>query len=89
MQKGLQGGRGTVTDDGGGLGAFDEGQGVVVCLLGHVHRALLQLVLAQDSLQLRKEPHPLVALVVAVGKDEDGGLLTGRGRHLRPRHLWE
>ena len=75
------------TDDGGALGGLDEGQGGVVGLLGGVDEALLQLVLLQDAVQLAQKPHPLVALLVAVGQHQDGRLVAGRGGQLRRRHL--
>ena len=76
-----------LTYDGGGLRALDEGQGAVVGLFGRVDGALLQLVLPQEPLQLAQKPHPLVALLVAVGQDEHRALLTARRHQLGRRHL--
>lgn len=38
-------------------------------------------------MQLVEEAHPLVPLLVAVGQDQDGGLVAAGGRELRRRHL--
>lgn len=75
------------TYDGGRLRGLDERQRAVVGLLGHVDEALLQLVLLEDAVQLVEEAHPLVPLLVAVGQDQDGGLVAAGGRELRRRHL--
>ena len=60
---------------------------MVVGLLGDVDEALLQLVLLQDAVQLVEETHPLVPLLVAVGQDEDGGLVAAGGGQLGRSHL--
>ena len=76
-----------VTYDSSRLGGLDEGQGAVVGLFRNVDKALLQLVLLQDAMQLVQKPHPLVPLVVAVRQDQDGGLVAAGGRQLGRRHL--
>jgi len=75
------------TYDGGRLRGLDERQRAVVGLLGHVDEALLQLVLLEDAVQLVEEAHPLVALLVAVGQDQDGGLVVAGVGELGRRHL--
>ena len=75
------------TYNSGGLRGLDERQRAVVGLFGHVDKALLQLVLLEDALQLVEKPHPLVPLVVGVGQDQDGRLVTGGGGQLGSSHL--
>lgn len=76
-----------LTYDGSRLCGLDERQGAVVGLLGDVDEALLQLVLLEDAVQLVEEAHPLVPLLIAVGQDQDGGLVVGGGGEQGRRHL--
>lgn len=75
------------TYDGGRLRGLDEGQRAVVRLLGDVHEAVLQFIFLEDSVELVEEAHPLVPVLVAVGQDEDGGLVAAGGGELGRRHL--
>lgn len=77
------------TYDGGRLRGLDEGQRAVVRLLGDVHEAVLQFIFLEDSVELVEEAHPLVPVLVAVGQDEDGGLVAAGGGELGRRHLRE
>lgn len=75
------------TYDSSRLCGLDERQGAVIRLLGDVDEALLELVLLEDAVELVEEAHPLVPLLVAVGQDQDGGLVAAGGGELRGRHL--
>lgn len=75
------------TYDSSRLRRLDERQRAVVRLLGDVDEALLELVPLQDAVELVEEPHPLGPLLVAVGQDQDGGLVAAGGGQLGRRHL--
>lgn len=75
------------TYDSSRLCRLDEGQGAVVSLLGDVDEALLELVPLQDAVELVEEAHPLGPLLVAVGQDQDGGLVAAGGGQLGRRDL--
>lgn len=77
------------TYDSSRLCRLDERQRAVVSLLGDVDEPLLELVLLEDAVELVEETHPLVPLLVAVGQDQDGGLVAAGGRELGRRHLKE
>lgn len=77
------------TYDGGRLRGLDEGQRAVVRLLGDVHKTVLQFIFLEDSVELVEEAHPLAPVLVAVGQDEDGGLVAAGGGELGRRHLRE
>lgn len=66
---------------------LDEWQGAVVGLFGDVDEALLELVLLEDAVELVEEAHPFVPLLIAVGQDQDGGLVAAGGGELGRRHL--
>lgn len=76
-----------LTYDSSRLGGLDEWQGAVVRLLGDVDEALLELVLLEDAVELVEEAHPFVPLLIAVGEDEDGGLVAAGGGELGRRNL--
>lgn len=78
---------GEPTYDSSRLRRLDERQRAVVGLLGGVDEALLQLVLLEDAVELVEQAHPLVPLLVAVGQDQDGGLVARGGGELGRRHL--
>lgn len=71
-----------LTYDSSRLRCLDEWQGAVISLLGDVDKALLQLVLLENAVELVEEADPLVSLLVAVGQDQDGGLVAAGGGEL-------
>ncbi len=75
------------TYDSSRLSGLDERQGAVVSLLGDVDEAILELVLLEDAVELIEEAHPFVPLLVAVGEDQDGGLVAAGGGELGRCHL--
>lgn len=75
------------TYDSSRLCCLDERQGAVVRLLGDIDKALLELVLLEDAVELVEEAHPFVPLLVAVGQDQDGGLVVAGGGELGRCHL--
>ena len=75
------------TYDSSRLGGLDEGQGAVVGLLGDIDKAILELVLLKDAVELVEEAHPLVPLLVAVGQEQDGGLVAAGWGQLGRCHL--
>ena len=77
----------SATYDGGRLRGLDERQRAVVSFFGDVDKAILELVLLEDAVELVEEAHPLVPLLVAVGQDQDGGLVAAGGGELGRRHL--
>lgn len=75
------------TYDGSRLRRLDERQRAVIGLLGNVDKAVLQLVLLEDAVELVEEAHPFVPVLIAVSQDEDGGLVAAGGGELGRRHL--
>lgn len=75
------------TYDSSRLCRLDEGQSAVISLLGDIDKALLELVLLEDAVELVEKAHPFVPLVIAVSQDQDGGFVAAGGGELGSCHL--